>query len=375
MKKIISFILCLIMRLFISGCSNYKPSNLEELREYIHSGDYNFTMTKEVCNKSINRVVSKDVCLFSGFNSYVSKYELSHYHEDCDLELTDSYYYDFTDNYDIYLKEKDSSFKILQTYKSMDWDKFIESKNTIFDTFDNYFIKQTSKNEYLFYEVDKFIYQILALDLDLFTKEGEVYKYTSLNLHNDFQEVVLDFSNRNNIKMTFDLNYEFSSKKYIYDYTFSNFSNTKIDDVSLDKEETGNLNYIYDKQLDGYILSSCFSKDEVITVDETYDDNVHGIKKVVLIADEAFATNITVKKVILPDSLYEIGNKAFLDCYSLEEINIPKSVKVFNYYIFANNINLVDIKLDESMYEEALDNHIFVNCYKLEQMGFLDKLN
>lgn len=60
-------------------------------------------------------------------------------------------------------------------------------------------------------------------------------------------------------------------------------------------------------------------------IDYTLSDGVLTIKdgtKNILI--DAFSNNIQIKKVIIPNSVREIGRKAFNLCYNLEEVVIPK---------------------------------------------------
>ena len=67
--------------------------------------------------------------------------------------------------------------------------------------------------------------------------------------------------------------------------------------------------------------------------------------KVKAIGNEAFAAKEGKKaysftKLILPDTITSIGEKAFMDCTSLKDVTIPSGVSVLSDYIFAGCKNL-----------------------------------
>lgn len=102
------------------------------------------------------------------------------------------------------------------------------------------------------------------------------------------------------------------------------------------------ITYVYDETLKGYKVTTCteptdsaVSKGVEIYVRKTYNDGTHGEKNVVAIGEYAFRgtsdsrKNIRyIKKVVLPDTVTEIGTGAFMNCYALESIIMEGVTKV-----------------------------------------------
>ncbi len=111
--------------------------------------------------------------------------------------------------------------------------------------------------------------------------------------------------------------------------------------------------------------------------------------------DEVFARS-NLKNVILPESLENIGEKAFMACCSLEKIVIPSNVKTINRSTFAycNNLNevtladglnkicgfafenctsIVSIKVPDSV--EILETWAFKGCTNLKEINYPLSLN
>ena len=83
---------------------------------------------------------------------------------------------------------------------------------------------------------------------------------------------------------------------------------------------------------------------------------------VVSLADEAFKeTNLT--KVILPDSIINIGKEAFSGCTNLEEIVLPVDLSFISDYAFNGCTNLGQVELPEKLM--VIGNYAFQNCTNL----------
>ncbi len=99
------------------------------------------------------------------------------------------------------------------------------------------------------------------------------------------------------------------------------------------------------------------------------DDNiVVNLKKVVLagghIGEKAFYQCESIENVTISDSAYKIGNYAFYGCVNLEAIVIPNSVKTIGNYAFYGCVNLEAIVIPNSV--KTIGNNAFEGCAKLK---------
>lgn len=78
-----------------------------------------------------------------------------------------------------------------------------------------------------------------------------------------------------------------------------------------------------------------------------------------------------IKKVILPNTIREIGNDAFYK-WALEEINLPANLKKIGDYAFANT-NLTSIVIPEGV--ESLGSRCFYSCPSLRSVALPGTLN
>jgi uncharacterized protein YjdB/fibronectin type 3 domain-containing protein len=100
------------------------------------------------------------------------------------------------------------------------------------------------------------------------------------------------------------------------------------------------------------IEQGAFSFSNLESVDLTNCTSLTAIKT------SAFsATPIT--SVILPESLTELGSRAFEACIFLPQINIPSKITIINELTFGNCISLVDVSFTPAA----------VNDYKLQEIG------
>ena len=69
--------------------------------------------------------------------------------------------------------------------------------------------------------------------------------------------------------------------------------------------------------------------------------------------NNAFKNCISLKNIILNDSLISIGNHVFENCNSLEEIIIPKNVNEIGYYAFETNSMKIYVYFNENEIPEG----------------------
>ena len=70
---------------------------------------------------------------------------------------------------------------------------------------------------------------------------------------------------------------------------------------------------------------------------------------IVSIRRNCFIKCVTLKKILLPDTLEYIGKYAFADCYSLQEVRIPRNVKNIQDYAFSYCTHLEKLFVPESI--------------------------
>lgn len=90
------------------------------------------------------------------------------------------------------------------------------------------------------------------------------------------------------------------------------------------------------------------------------------------IAEEAFEENKNLKKVVIPDSVKNIGEAAFYKCSNLVEVKLSKSLKYIPTQMFAECINLKNIVIPQSV--TKVGDEAFYGCEKLEKLVFPNKV-
>ena len=90
-------------------------------------------------------------------------------------------------------------------------------------------------------------------------------------------------------------------------------------------------------------------------------EKINGLP-VTKIASNAFESNTNIKKVVLADSVVEIGDSAFKDCTALEviEIGTDSELKTFAAYAFNNCSSLKEIYIPKTV--NYIGNYAFYNA-------------
>lgn len=123
-------------------------------------------------------------------------------------------------------------------------------------------------------------------------------------------------------------------------------------------------------------LSSYSGKEEQVVI----PNEVEG-KMVTVIQEDTFANHEEIIKAVIPDSIVEIGNNAFANCYNIEEINFGKGLKKVGSYAFSASLkelylpdgieeigraafsglaDLTDLKIPSSL--DEVDRGVFLGC-------------
>lgn len=123
--------------------------------------------------------------------------------------------------------------------------------------------------------------------------------------------------------------------------------------------------YTYEVVWDEYIeIQKYNGKDENVVV----PDKIEG-KEVLWIGDACFVGNVTIKSVMLPDTVVSIGNYAFSACTNLRKAEIGSGVRSIGECAFERCTNLRTINLDKvnTFYDDA-----FLGCRNLTTVTLED---
>lgn len=156
---------------------------------------------------------------------------------------------------------------------------------------------------------------------------------------------ILDLSNEN-----YD-NFHFPENGYIIDKIILPDSLNRIDDISFRKSR---IKEIIAKNITELGMG-CFNRSLL----ETFNIENTDIQKIPM--DCFTASNI--KNIVLPKNLLEIKSFAFSECYKLEEIYIPNSVKYISKNVFEGCFYLKNIHLPEIL--EEIEECTFKDCESL----------
>lgn len=82
--------------------------------------------------------------------------------------------------------------------------------------------------------------------------------------------------------------------------------------------------------------------------------------------------NLIIKKIIMPDSLLELGEEAFWGCSNLEEVVFSKNLQIIKGGCFTRCSKLKELKLPHSLIH--IEECAFDRCYNLENIEFSNNL-
>lgn len=96
----------------------------------------------------------------------------------------------------------------------------------------------------------------------------------------------------------------------------------------------------------------------------TLDGRTYPVTK---IEDDAFYMNKKIEKLVLPESVNELGHLSFAAMQSLKEVTINGPVKILPMDLFFECINLESIKLPETL--EVIDQYALGAVYRLKELN------
>lgn len=128
---------------------------------------------------------------------------------------------------------------------------------------------------------------------------------------------------------------------------------TSIVDVKSNKNIELNIDVVAKQyEIEGTILTKWVSSERNIDMTQ-----IPALSKITEIGEGAFLENKTLENVILPSSLTKIGSDAFADCESLASVIISEGVKTIDRGAFGGCKNLKTIALPSTL--EVIDQNAF----------------
>ena len=112
--------------------------------------------------------------------------------------------------------------------------------------------------------------------------------------------------------------------------------------------------YLYDEELEGYIVTGADPKEEI-----EIPDSIEG-EPVVAIGENAFYKHDELKHIILPETIKQIRKEAFCWCKSLESFTFPSSVICVNDSTFWACSSLSSVTLNDSIV--SIGDQAFYDC-------------
>lgn len=80
------------------------------------------------------------------------------------------------------------------------------------------------------------------------------------------------------------------------------------------------------------------------------DDEYCVDSDIAIIGETAFVNSVLLKKVVIPQSVLEIHDRAFEGCKSLQETELPNDLEIIGRFAFDGCVNIKEIKIPQSVY-------------------------
>lgn len=87
---------------------------------------------------------------------------------------------------------------------------------------------------------------------------------------------------------------------------------------------------------------------------------------ITIIGEKAFSGNVSVGRVVLPDTVSEIRQEAFSDCLLLQTVNFPQGLKCIGKSAFEHCLKLIRADLPTSL--TVIETAVFNRCKKLKEV-------
>lgn len=123
--------------------------------------------------------------------------------------------------------------------------------------------------------------------------------------------------------------------------------------------------FVYTVKEDGYASIEGYTGDKaVLEIPEKVGENEEYTVK--YIHTDAFTNDLALKKIILPDTVEQIGKYAFSGCVNLKEVVLSENLTGIGYGAFFGCEKLKKIALPESL--KRIDDSAFEDCKRLKKL-------
>lgn len=123
----------------------------------------------------------------------------------------------------------------------------------------------------------------------------------------------------------------------------------------------------FEKNGTGYTLTKYNGKAAECAIPSEYNG-----EKVTEIGDSAFAENMSLERITVPDSVTAIGSRAFCGCESLEKAELSENITDIGDYAFAYCKRIEEIELPDSV--KTIGTAAFCECESLLRVLFGENL-
>lgn len=118
------------------------------------------------------------------------------------------------------------------------------------------------------------------------------------------------------------------------------------------------------KKIDGgYAVFEYLGDDKKVIIPDTFEH-----EPVVEVFNLAFADNINLVELVMPDSIINVGSSAFSRCVNLEKITFSNQLKKLSDQCFIDCKSLIDLDLPNSL--EIIGYSAFTECLSLQSIFF-----
>ncbi len=140
----------------------------------------------------------------------------------------------------------------------------------------------------------------------------------------------------------------------------------EVDGIYYNKLSDGNVEVTYQN---GKFAASDYIGTVTIPSTVTYDGATYTVTK---IGDAAFWQCDSLNQVTIPGTVVTIGSYAFTGCSGLASVEIPASVTTIDWYAFSECISLTSITLPNSV--TSLGSDVFSSCSNLKTVKLSENL-
>ncbi len=127
----------------------------------------------------------------------------------------------------------------------------------------------------------------------------------------------------------------------------NNINNDKYSYILIDNKYIFDFK-INDKKIEFFEFNDCFKN-----------------KIIISLADYSFENCVSLKKLVIPDTVLFVGKRSFANCKLLKKVVLSNEIKSIEDYLFLKCINLKKVSISADLYR--IGNYSFYGCKSLEE--------